>query len=87
MLILTRKPGESITIGDDVKITVLGIQGHQVKLGIVAPQKIAVHREEIYLKIQEENKKSTRPVKEELDSFAGVSKPGHLESNPDRKMK
>jgi len=70
MLILTRKLGESITIGDEVKITVLGIQGQQVRLGIVAPQKIAVHREEIYLKIQEENKKkkesnSSEPVSEQ----------------------
>jgi len=57
MLILTRKVGESITIGDDVKITVLGIHGRQVRLGIIAPQKVVVHREEIYVKIQEENKK------------------------------
>lgn len=57
MLILTRRLGESITIGDNVKVTVLAIHGHQVKLGVVAPQKIMVHREEIYLKIQEENKR------------------------------
>ena len=57
MLILTRKVGESITIGDEVKITVLGIHGRQVRLGIIAPQKVVVHREEIYVKIQEENKK------------------------------
>ena len=57
MLILTRRLGESITIGDNIKVTVLAIHGHQVKLGVVAPQKIMVHREEIYLKIQEENKR------------------------------
>ncbi len=57
MLILTRRLGESITIGDNIKVTVLAIHGHQVKLGVVAPQEIMVHREEIYLKIQEENKK------------------------------
>lgn len=58
MLILTRKLGESITIGDDIKITVLGIHGRQVRLGVIAPAKVVVHREEIYHKIQEENKKA-----------------------------
>ncbi len=57
MLILTRRLGESITIGDNIKVTVLAIHGHQVKIGVVAPQTIMVHREEIYLKIQEENKR------------------------------
>jgi carbon storage regulator len=56
MLVLTRKSGESITIGDDVKVTVLEIKATQVRLGIVAPQDTIVHREEIYQRIQEENK-------------------------------
>lgn len=54
MLILTRKPNESLIIKDDIKITVLGVKGHQVRLGIEAPNDIAVHRQEIYLKIQQE---------------------------------
>ena len=66
MLILTRKTGESITIGDNVKITVLGIHGRQVRLGIVAPQKVVVHREEIYVKIQEENRKGIQAKKENM---------------------
>lgn len=53
MLILTRKVGESILIGDDVRITTLGIQGRQIRLGISAPNNITVHREEIYDKIQQ----------------------------------
>jgi carbon storage regulator len=69
MLILTRKTGESITIGDDVKITVLGIHGRQVRLGIVAPQKVVVHREEIYVKIQEENKKAVHAKKGNLNKL------------------
>jgi len=81
MLILTRKLGESITIGDDVKITVLGIQGQQVRLGIVAPQKIAVHREEIYLKIQQENKKAAQTPKEELDRLASAVRSKQLEGS------
>ena len=70
MLILTRKTGESITIGDEVKITVLGIHGRQVRLGIVAPQKVVVHREEIYVKIQEENKKAVQAKKEDLTKIS-----------------
>ena len=54
MLILTRKVGESILIGDDVSITTLGIQGRQVRIGISAPPEVSVHREEIYEKIQQE---------------------------------
>lgn len=52
MLILTRKVGESLLIGDDVEITVLSIRGSQVKLGVKAPKEIAVHREEIYQRIK-----------------------------------
>lgn len=55
MLILTRKSGEKITIGDDIVIRVLEIRGSQVKLGINAPKGVAVHRSEIYERIQEEN--------------------------------
>jgi len=55
MLILTRKLGESITIGDDIKITFLDVKGKQVKLGIDAPPHIGVHREEIYHIIKEQN--------------------------------
>jgi carbon storage regulator len=54
MLILTRKPGETIIIDDNVKICVLGVEGRQVRIGIDAPKEIAVHREEIYNKIMAE---------------------------------
>ncbi len=66
MLILTRKLGESITIGEEIKITVLECQGKQVKLGIIAPRQVKVHREEIFEKIQEENKKSVAVSKDAL---------------------
>ncbi len=52
MLILTRKTGESLLVGDDVEITVLSVRGNQVKLGVNAPKEIAVHRKEIYQKIK-----------------------------------
>lgn len=52
MLILTRKPGETIRINDDISITVISVQGQQVRVGISAPADVAVHREEIYRRIQ-----------------------------------
>lgn len=55
MLILTRKLGESIAIGDEVKVTLIDVQGRQVKIGVTAPKDVQIHRQEIYEKIQVEN--------------------------------
>ena len=55
MLILTRRIGESVYIGDDVRLTVLGVRGTQVRIGINAPKDVPVHREEIYYRIKHEN--------------------------------
>lgn len=55
MLVLTRKLGESIAIDDDIRIVVVGIKGRQVRLGIEAPRETRIHRQEIYVAIQEEN--------------------------------
>ena len=65
MLILTRRIGETLIIGDDVNITVLGVKGNQVRLGINAPKDVSVHREEIYLRIQQE-KEGTEAGEEEI---------------------
>jgi carbon storage regulator len=69
VLILTRKQGESITIGDDIKVTVLGVYGRQVRLGVDAPIKVVVHREEVYLKIKEENR-NARSIKSDIAGLA-----------------
>lgn len=74
MLILTRKLGESITIGDDIKVSVLGIHGRQVRLGIEAPLNIVVHREEIYVKVKEENRKASKSITGDLKDMVSLIK-------------
>ncbi|MBU29995.1 MAG: carbon storage regulator [Gammaproteobacteria bacterium] len=58
MLVLTRKIGEKVIIGDDVSVTILGLFGNHVRLGINAPKSVDIHREEIYVKIQNDNQDS-----------------------------
>ena len=59
MLILTRRVGETLVIGDEVLVTVLGVRGNQVRIGVNAPKDVAVHREEIYRRIQSEKSASS----------------------------
>ena len=72
MLILTRKLGEKITIGDDVHITLLEVKGTQVKLGIEAPRHISIHRREVYEKILDENLSATGVREADLASAASL---------------
>lgn len=72
MLILTRKVGEAIAIGDDIKIRLLEIKGGQVKLGVEAPSQVAVHREEVYLRILEENRRAAQEAPHDLANLTAV---------------
>jgi carbon storage regulator len=83
--------GESITIGDDIKVTVLGVFGRQVRIGIEAPPKVVVHREEVYVRIQNENRKAAKSVKQDLGSIVKALKDkisgGDKKKSPEIKYK
>ncbi|MGL4208599.1 MAG: carbon storage regulator CsrA [Candidatus Adiutrix sp.] len=68
MLILTRKIGEAVAIGDDVKVQIIDVKGRQVRLGITAPSDCAVHREEVFQRIQQQNISSVAPLPDDIDA-------------------
>lgn len=70
MLVLTRKITQSIQIGDEIELTILSIEGDQVKVGINAPKQIEIHRKEVYLSIQEENSKASEVSTDLLKGLA-----------------
>jgi carbon storage regulator len=84
MLLLTRKLGENIRIGDDVKITIVEVKGNHVKLGIDAPPSVKVHREEIYERIQEENRRA-QALKPEGPDSTGLKPEGPDSTGPGTK--
>ena len=72
MLILTRRVGETVMIGNDVTVTVLGVKGNQVRIGINAPKTVAVHREEIYERIKREQQGEAQGEPKSSAEFASV---------------
>ncbi|WP_078555825.1 carbon storage regulator CsrA [Bacillus alkalicellulosilyticus] len=71
MLVLSRKLNEAIRIGDDIEITVIAVEGEQIKLGINAPRNIEIHRKEVYLAIQQENNQAVKVTLEALNKLLG----------------
>ncbi len=74
MLILTRRVGETLMIGDEVTVTVLGVKGNQVRIGVNAPKEVAVHREEIYERIKREQETAHVPADDSAADNGGDSK-------------
>jgi len=84
MLILTRKTGESILIGDDIEVTITSIEQNKVRVGIKSPTHIPIYREELYRKIQKENKAAALIGKDEFESLLGIYTSGRQSGTPDR---
>jgi carbon storage regulator len=82
MLILTRKAGESLYIGDQVKVTIMELKGNQVRVGIDAPSTMKIYREEIYRQILEENQQAAKGIGEELPEGLGDFAPGERAALP-----
>jgi len=72
MLILTRRPGESLHLGDNIKITVLGVQGKQIKIGLEVPDDMQVYREEVYLRVLEQNRQAMQSSDQDVLAAASL---------------
>lgn len=83
MLILTRRPGERVVIGDNILVTVMGVSGHTVRLGIEAPEGISIYREEIWLAVEAENRAAAAASAEDLPSGPGAGEAGAATGEPD----
>jgi carbon storage regulator len=79
MLILTRRPGERVVIGDDILVTVMGVSGHTVRLGIAAPGGVPIYREEIWLAVREENRAAAAA---QADALPATPVAGQAETLP-----
>lgn len=75
MLVLTRQVKESIVIGNDIVVTILAVQGDQVRVGITAPREVPVHREEVFAELEATNKAAASPSSEALDQLDSLRPP------------
>jgi carbon storage regulator len=78
VLVLTRRPGESIMIGDDIIVTVLDVRGDVVRVGIKAPRSVQVHREEVYLELQKANREAASPSESAVEALSELLKGGPM---------
>jgi carbon storage regulator len=81
MLILTRRPGERVVIGEEILVTVMGVSGHTVRLGIEAPRGVSIYREEIWLAVKEENRAAAAAQPAELTDAAEEGQEAERASN------
>jgi carbon storage regulator len=77
VLVLTRRPGESIMIGDDIVVTVLDVRGEVVRVGIKAPRTVQVHREEVYRELQQSNREAASPSESVVEALGELLKGGN----------
>jgi carbon storage regulator len=75
MLILTRRPGERVVIGDEILVTVMSVSGHTVRLGIAAPEGVPIYREEIWLAVKEENRAAAAAMADAIPTTAPTAEP------------
>ena len=78
MLIITRKPGEKIAIGDDITVTVLDIKGGQIRIGIDAPRAVSIHRQEVYERIRQENRAAAAVDASDLNRAVSLFESTHI---------
>jgi carbon storage regulator len=76
VLVLTRRPGESVMIGDDVVVTVLDVRGDVVRVGIKAPRSVQVHREEVYQELQKVNREAASPTENAVQALSRMLRAG-----------
>ncbi|OLB81472.1 MAG: carbon storage regulator [Actinobacteria bacterium 13_2_20CM_2_71_6] len=82
MLVLTRHPGESVMVGDDIVITVLDVRGDVVRVGIAAPRSIGVHREEVYRELQRANRDAASPSDVAVEALSRLLRPPAADQPP-----
>jgi carbon storage regulator len=88
MLVLTRRAGESIVIGNDVTVTVLEVRGDQIRLGIDAPKDVPIHREEVYVQVQQENRGAVASAARAADLLRGARPrpaPAQTQNDPSKR--